>query len=112
MPCKRRGFDSAAPGGGAVDNLGALADDGRRSGVHSTCCARVQRGARTTSGSWLPEPVVMIDDSTSPEDEALIADSVGLALLVVLDTLTPSERLAFVLRDMFAVPFDEIARDP
>jgi hypothetical protein len=57
----------------------------------------------------LPEPVVSLDESTSPEDEALIADSVGLALLVVLETLTPPERLAFVLHDMFAVPFDEIA---
>jgi RNA polymerase sigma factor (sigma-70 family) len=60
-------------------------------------------------GSWLPEPIVTIDDSLSPEQEALIADSVGLALLVVLETLTPTERLAFVLHDMFAVPFDEIA---
>jgi RNA polymerase sigma-70 factor, ECF subfamily len=60
-------------------------------------------------GSWLPEPIVTIDDSASPEDEALIADSVGLALLVVLETLTPRERLAFVLHDMFAVPFDEVA---
>jgi RNA polymerase sigma-70 factor (ECF subfamily) len=60
-------------------------------------------------GSWLPEPIVSIDDSATPEDEALIADSVGLALLVVLETLSPSERLAFVLHDMFAVPFDEIA---
>src|SRR5438067_11656730 len=60
-------------------------------------------------GSWLPEPVVTIDDAASPEDEALIADSVGLALLVVLETLTPSERLAFVLHDMFSVSFDEIA---
>src|SRR5205814_7898723 len=60
-------------------------------------------------GSWLPEPIVTIDDSATPEDEALIADSVGLALLVVLETLTPSERIAFVLHDMFAVPFDDIA---
>jgi|GraSoiStandDraft_4_1057263.scaffolds.fasta_scaffold316178_2 RNA polymerase sigma factor (sigma-70 family) len=60
-------------------------------------------------GSWLPEPIVTIDDSATPEDEALIADSVGLALLVVLETLTPSERIAFVLHDMFAVSFDEIA---
>src|SRR6266550_7950733 len=58
-------------------------------------------------GTWLPEPIVSIDDG--PEDEALLADSVGLALLVVLDTLTPPERLAFVLHDLFAVPFDEIA---
>ena len=58
-------------------------------------------------GSWLPEPVVTIE--TGPEDEAVLADSVGLALLVVLDTLTPAERLAFVLHDMFGMPFDEIA---
>ncbi|MCA1669108.1 MAG: sigma-70 family RNA polymerase sigma factor [Thermomicrobia bacterium] len=49
------------------------------------------------------------DDRSDPEQEALLADSVGLALLVVLDTLAPAERLAFVLHDMFAVPFDEIA---
>src|SRR6266581_1674917 len=60
-------------------------------------------------GSWLPEPVVSVDVNDDPEQEALLADSVGLALLVVLDTLTPAERLAFVLHDMFAVPFDEIA---
>jgi RNA polymerase sigma factor (sigma-70 family) len=57
----------------------------------------------------LPEPIVDPADGTDPEHEALIADSVGLALLVVLDTLSPPERLAFVLHDMFAVPFDEIA---
>jgi len=60
-------------------------------------------------GSWLPEPIVSVDDETNPEQEALLADSVGLALLVVLETLTPAERLAFVLHDMFGVPFDEIA---
>jgi RNA polymerase sigma factor (sigma-70 family) len=60
-------------------------------------------------GSWLPEPIVNLDDETDPEQEAMIADSVGLALLVVLETLTPAERLAFVLHDMFAVPFEEIA---
>jgi len=53
----------------------------------------------------VPDSIASID----PEQEALQADSVGLALLVVLDTLTPAERLAFVLHDMFAVPFDEIA---
>ncbi len=47
-------------------------------------------------------------DGVDPEQEAVLADSVGLAMLVVLDTLTPAERLAFVLHDMFAVPFDEI----
>jgi RNA polymerase sigma-70 factor (ECF subfamily) len=60
-------------------------------------------------GSWLPEPIVSVDGETDPEHEALLADSVGLALLVVLDTLSPPERLAFVLHDMFALPFEEIA---
>ena len=56
----------------------------------------------------LPELVVTVDDGAAPEDDAMLAESVGLALLVVLDTLTPTERLAFVLHDMFAVPFAEI----
>jgi RNA polymerase sigma-70 factor (ECF subfamily) len=60
-------------------------------------------------GVRLPDPIVDRADGTDPEHEALLADSVGLALLVVLETLSPSERLAFVLHDMFAVPFDEIA---
>jgi RNA polymerase sigma-70 factor (ECF subfamily) len=62
------------------------------------------------AGSWLPEPVVIDEAQESdPEREALIADSVGLALLVVLETLAPKERLAFVLHDTFGVPFREIA---
>ena len=61
-------------------------------------------------GTQLPEPIVSIaDGERDPEQEALLADSVGLALLVVLDSLSPPERLAFVLHDMFALPFDEIA---
>jgi RNA polymerase sigma factor (sigma-70 family) len=56
-----------------------------------------------------PEPVATGTRGSSPEEEALLADSVGVALLVVLDRLTPAERLAFVLHDMFAVPFEEIA---
>ncbi len=60
-------------------------------------------------GVRIPEPIVDRADGTDPEHEALLADSVGLALLVVLETLSPAERLAFVLHDMFAVPFDEIA---
>jgi RNA polymerase sigma factor (sigma-70 family) len=56
----------------------------------------------------LPDPVVTLVDETDPESEALLADSVGLALLVVLDQLQPAERLAFVLHDVFAVPFEEI----
>jgi len=57
----------------------------------------------------LPDPIVDRADGIAPEHEALLADSVGLALLVVLETLTPPERLAYVLHDMFSVPFDEIA---
>lgn len=58
---------------------------------------------------WLPEPIVTLEDAGDPEHEALMADSVGLALQVVLETLTPAERLAFVLHDMFGMPFEEIA---
>jgi RNA polymerase sigma-70 factor (ECF subfamily) len=91
-----------------VDNLG---------GWLTTVVARVSldmlRSRRSRQedyvGSWLPEPIVSLDDETNPEQEAILADSVGLALLVVLETLTPAERLAFVLHDMFAVPFEEIA---
>ena len=57
----------------------------------------------------VPDPIIDPVDGTDPEHEALLADSIGLALLVVLETLSPPERLAFVLHDMFAVPFDEIA---
>ena len=60
-------------------------------------------------GVHLPDPVVSTDTELQPEEEALLADSVGLALQIVLETLTPAERLAFVLHDMFELPFDEIA---
>ncbi len=60
-------------------------------------------------GGRLPDPLIDRADGIDPEHEALLADSVGLALLVVLETMSPPERLAFVLHDIFAVPFDEIA---
>src|SRR2546421_8666303 len=60
-------------------------------------------------GVHVPEPILSREDGIDPEHEALLGDSVGLALLVVLETLAPAERLAFVLHDMFAVPFDEMA---
>jgi RNA polymerase sigma-70 factor (ECF subfamily) len=60
-------------------------------------------------GAHLPDSIVSRADGIDPEHEALLADSVGTALLVILETLAPAERLAFVLHDMFAVPFDEIA---
>src|SRR5438874_10639982 len=61
------------------------------------------------AGSHLPDEIAASTDGAGPEHQAVLADSVGLALLVVLDTLTPAERLAFVLHDMFAMPFEEIA---
>ena len=71
---------------------------------------RSRRSLRETSlDVRVPEPIIDRADGTDPEHEALLADSVGLALLVVLETLNPAERLAFVLHDMFAVPFDDIA---
>jgi RNA polymerase sigma-70 factor (ECF subfamily) len=71
---------------------------------------RSRRSRRETyAGSWLPEPIVSPTDA-GPEGGVMLADSVGLALLVVLETLTPAERLAFVLHDVFAVPFDAIAK--
>src|SRR5689334_19619822 len=93
----------------AVENLG---------GWLTTVVARVSlnmlRSRRTRReeplGVQMPEPIVDPADGVNPEHEALLADSVGLALLVVLEMLSPPERLAFVLHDMFAVPFDEIAQ--
>jgi RNA polymerase sigma factor (sigma-70 family) len=69
------------------------------------------RGSRPEEplGPHVPDPIVSPEAGVDPEHEALLADSVGLALLVVLEALDPAERLAFVLHDMFAVPFDEIA---
>ncbi|MFE7122364.1 sigma-70 family RNA polymerase sigma factor, partial [Streptomyces sp. NPDC057654] len=69
---------------------------------------RASRGERPLDVR-VPDPVVSGPAGPDPEHQALLADSVGLALLVVLETLGPAERLAFVLHDMFAVPFDEIA---
>jgi RNA polymerase sigma-70 factor, ECF subfamily len=93
---------------GDVDNLGAWL---------TTVVARVSlnmlraRRARPEepAGPHMPDPIVDRPDQTDPEHEALLADSVGVALLVVLDMLSPAERLAFVLHDIFAVPFDDIA---
>ena len=71
-------------------------------------CLDMLRARREEPSDSLPEPIV-VDVEGDPEHEALMAESVGLALLVVLETLSPAERLAFVLHDMFAVPFAEIA---
>ncbi|MFB7243635.1 sigma-70 family RNA polymerase sigma factor [Streptomyces populi] len=68
-----------------------------------------REGPLELSDTFVPDPVVSSLDRIDPEQEVLLADSVGLALLVVLETLEPAERLAFVLHDMFAVPFDDIA---
>jgi RNA polymerase sigma factor (sigma-70 family) len=87
----------------AVDNLG-----GWLTTVVARVCLDMLR-ARATKPQVPPDSTPDPVAATSPEDEALLADSVGLALLVVLDTLAPAERLAFVLHDMFSVPFEEIA---
>jgi RNA polymerase sigma factor (sigma-70 family) len=70
--------------------------------------SRKSRREEPLDAHLLPDPIVDRADGIDPEHEALLADSVGLALLVVLETLTPAERLAYVLHDMFSVPFDEI----
>jgi RNA polymerase sigma factor (sigma-70 family) len=92
----------------SIENLG-----GWLTTVVARVCLNVLRARRTRPEEPLdvhvPDPVVSRPDGTDPEQQALLADAVGLALLVVLDTLDPAERLAFVLHDMFAVPFDEIA---
>ena len=91
-----------------LENLGAWLTT-----VVSRVCLDMLRTRRARReefvGSWMPEPIVAIDGAPTPEEEALIADGVGLALYVVLETLTPAERLAYVLHDMFALPFEEIA---
>jgi RNA polymerase sigma-70 factor (ECF subfamily) len=91
----------------AVTNLG-----GWLTTVVGRVCLDMLRARRARRedyiGTWLPEPIVATDDA-DPEEQALLADAVGLALLVVLEQLTPAERLAFVLHDMFDVPFDEVA---
>src|SRR5690349_10696499 len=91
-----------------VENLGAWLTT-----VVSRVCLDMLRTRRSRReefvGSWMPEPIVAVDGAPMPEEEALIAGGVGLALYLVLETLTPAERLAFVLHDVFALPFDEIA---
>ncbi|MFI7675737.1 RNA polymerase sigma factor SigJ [Actinophytocola sp. NPDC049390] len=91
-----------------VENLG-----GWLTTVVGRVCLDMLRSRRARreepAGPHLPDPVVGRADGFDPEHQALLANSVGLALLVVLDTLDPAERLAFVLHDMFGLPFDEIA---
>jgi RNA polymerase sigma-70 factor (ECF subfamily) len=93
---------------GGVENLRAWLTT-----VVARVCLDMMRTRRSRReeplGVHVPEPIVSSEDGLDPEHEALLADSVGLALLVVLETLTPAERLAFVLHDMFSVPFEEIA---
>ena len=90
----------------AVANLG-----GWLTTVVARVCLDLLRARRArreqAADPWLPEPIVSVEEG--PEEQALLADSVGVALLVVLETLTPAERLAVVLHDMFALPFSEIA---
>ena len=91
-----------------VENLG-----GWLTTITGRICLNMLRARRSRREQpidvHLPDPVVSPDDQLQPETEALLADSIGLALLIVLDTLTPAERLAFVLHDLFRLPYDEIA---
>jgi RNA polymerase sigma factor (sigma-70 family) len=90
---------------GAIENLG-----GWLTTVVARICVDMLRARRSKREEPLEQiPDFIVSRHETPEDEVLMADSVGLALLVVLDRLTPSERLAFVLHDMFAMPFEEIA---
>ena len=92
----------------AIENLG-----GWLTTVVSRISLNILRARATRReqpfGVHIPDPIVDPADGTNPEHEALVADSVGLALLIVLETLAPAERLAFVLHDMFGVSFEEIA---
>ena len=93
---------------GAVENAGAWLTTVVARVCLNQLRSREQR-RETPLDVHVPDPIVSPETGLDPEHEALLADSVGLALLVVLETLTPAERLSFVLHDMFAVPFDEIA---
>jgi RNA polymerase sigma-70 factor (ECF subfamily) len=90
---------------GSIDNLGGWLT----TVVARVCLNMLQSHREQPAGMHLPEPVVTSTDGIDPEHEALLADSIGPALLVILHTLAPAERLAFVLHDMFAVPFGDIA---
>jgi len=94
---------------GEIDNLG-----GWLTTVVARICLNVLRSRRTHPEEplevYVPDPVVDRPDAVEPEHEALLADAIGLALMTVLQTLPPAERLALVLHDSFAVPFEEIAR--
>src|SRR5579859_3106403 len=89
---------------GAVENL-----RGWLTTVVSRVCLDILRARSARREDELDVPSVTLEDASDPEQEALLADSVGIALLVVLETLSPAERLAFVLHDMFGMPFEEIA---
>jgi RNA polymerase sigma-70 factor, ECF subfamily len=95
-------------GASEVENLG-----GWLTTIVARVCLNMLRARKTrreeSLSLHLPDPVIRPEGIGQPDDEALLADSVGLALLVVLDTLAPAERLAFVLHDMFQLPFEEIA---
>jgi RNA polymerase sigma factor (sigma-70 family) len=94
-------------GAGEIDNLEAwLVTAVGRVALNMLRSRRTRR--EVPLDAHLPDPIIDRADGIDPEHEALLTDSVGLALLVVLETLTPAERLAYVLHDMFSVPFDEI----
>ena len=94
---------------GGIDNLGGWLTTVVARVSLDTLRTRRAKGTEPLDEERLPDPLVEPAGELDPEHEALLADSVGIALLVVLETLTPAERLAFVLHDMFSMPFGEIA---
>ncbi len=99
---------ASAAGTGGVENLG-----GWLTTIVSRVCLNLLRSRATRREvaleSHIPDPVVARVDDTDPEQQAILGEGIGLAMMRVLDTLSPAERLAFVLHDVFAVPFDDIA---
>jgi RNA polymerase sigma-70 factor, ECF subfamily len=96
-------------GSGDVDNIGGWL----MTALARVCLNMLRSGARRREEPLefhVPDPVVLAEAQHSPESAALLADSIGLALLVVLDTLTPPERLAFVMHDLFDLPYEQIAK--
>lgn len=99
----------ARTGAAEIDNLG-----GWLTTVVGRVCLDMLRSRKTRpeeplEAAHLPDPIITSDSTPDPEHEALLADSMGLGLLIVLESLSPAERLAFVLHDMFAMPYDQIA---
>src|SRR5579863_3513250 len=90
---------------GQIDDLGAWLTT-----VVTRIALNMLRSRKTRSETRVPDPILDRADGMNPEHAALLANGIGLALMVVLETLAPAERVAFVLHDIFGIPFEEVAR--